>query len=318
MRIGEQQAGGFGYHLPDALGSVRQLTNANANVTLAQSYESFGSVMTATGNGSSSFGWAGEARDASGLVFLRARYYSVTTGRFFVRDSWPGNIQMPGTLHPYLCSYNSPLNYTDPSGHCGTVFDFLLGLVGVSSCPSPIENGLEVVDPAPNLEWTEGVDLAPRLDWVEGVSPAPQFDWVERIDLAPCLDWVERVDPAPRGAQLYASKSGDDDDDDFGSTLRLGPHAGESIPARGPERDWKPGEIEAIDRIGRTTGCHTCGSKDPGTTSGHFIPDHQPSSQINFDNKSQRLYPHCIHCSRKQGGEVTEYLRRRRLKEDGG
>jgi len=55
-RIGEQQASGFAYHLPDALGSVRQL--ANANVTLAQSYEPFGSVMTTAGSGSSIFGSA--------------------------------------------------------------------------------------------------------------------------------------------------------------------------------------------------------------------------------------------------------------------
>jgi len=46
MRIGEQQPGGFAYHLPDALGSVRQLANASGSVTLAQAYEPFGSAMT--------------------------------------------------------------------------------------------------------------------------------------------------------------------------------------------------------------------------------------------------------------------------------
>jgi RHS repeat-associated protein len=117
-RIGEQQPGGFAYHLPDALGSVRQLANTNANVTLTQSYEPFGSMMSKTGSGSTSFGWAGEATDASGLIFLRARYYSPTTGRFFVRDAWMGNTQMPGTLHPYLYGMNNPMLYTDPSGRC--------------------------------------------------------------------------------------------------------------------------------------------------------------------------------------------------------
>jgi RHS repeat-associated protein len=117
MRIGEQQAGGFAYYLSDALGSVRQVANASANVTLAKSYEPFGAVMTSAGSGTSIFGWAGEARDASGLVFLRARYYSVTTGRFFARDSWPGNVQMPGTLHPYLYTGGNPVNAADPSGH---------------------------------------------------------------------------------------------------------------------------------------------------------------------------------------------------------
>ncbi len=50
-RIGEQQPGGpsagsgqaFAYHLPDALGSVRQLADASGAVTLTRSYEPFGS-----------------------------------------------------------------------------------------------------------------------------------------------------------------------------------------------------------------------------------------------------------------------------------
>jgi RHS repeat-associated protein len=117
MRIGELQSGGFAYHLPDALGSVRQVANSSGGVTLAKSYEPFGAVLTSAGSGTSIFGWAGEARDATGLVFLRARYYSVTTGRFFVRDSWPGNVQMPGTLHPYLYGMDNPTNYVDPTGH---------------------------------------------------------------------------------------------------------------------------------------------------------------------------------------------------------
>ena len=115
-RIGEQQAGGFTYHLPDALGSVRQLTTANASVMLTKSYQPFGEVQTSTGSGTSIFGYAGEARDATGLIFLRARYYHPAIGRFFVRDSWPGSYQMPGTLHPYLYGLNNPILYTDPTG----------------------------------------------------------------------------------------------------------------------------------------------------------------------------------------------------------
>ena len=117
-RIGELQLGGFVSHLPDALGSVRELADVNAEITLARSFEPFGSVLTAAGSGNSIFGYAGEARDATGLVFLRARYYNPTLGRFFTRDSWPGNTQMPETLHPYLYGMSNPVMYADPSGHC--------------------------------------------------------------------------------------------------------------------------------------------------------------------------------------------------------
>ncbi len=54
-----QNGGAWEYLLPDALGSVRQIVDANGNVTLAESYEPYGSVMTSTGTASSIFGYAG-------------------------------------------------------------------------------------------------------------------------------------------------------------------------------------------------------------------------------------------------------------------
>ena len=80
-----------------------------------------------------------------------------------------------------------------------------------------------------------------------------------------------------------------------------GPFAGESIPARGPERDFTAGECREINRIGRETGCHTCGTTEPGTESGNFIPDHQLPNARNSAGQSQRLFPQCQSCSRLQG-----------------
>jgi hypothetical protein len=94
------------------------------------------------------------------------------------------------------------------------------------------------------------------------------------------------------------------------STLRPGPHASESIPARGPGRDFTVAEREAVNKIGRKHGCHTCGAKNPGTKSGDFIPDHQPPSQL-APGQPQRLFPHCKACSLKQGGEVNAELQRK-------
>lgn len=91
-------------------------------------------------------------------------------------------------------------------------------------------------------------------------------------------------------------------------TLKPGPYADESIPARGPDRAWTKTELEEIDRIGSTYGCHTCGTTNPGAP--HFVPDHQPPSALNFGGDPQRLYPHCLACSRRQGGQVLQFLRR--------
>jgi len=118
MRIGELQAGGFVYHLPDALGSVRQLANASGSVTLAKSYEPYGNVLSSAGSGSSVFAFTGEQYDAStNLLYLRARYYSGAQGRFLTADTWPSDYQQPLSLNKWLYVNGNPINATDPSGH---------------------------------------------------------------------------------------------------------------------------------------------------------------------------------------------------------
>jgi hypothetical protein len=85
-----------------------------------------------------------------------------------------------------------------------------------------------------------------------------------------------------------------------------GPYAGESIPARGPERDFTAAERREINRIGSETGCHTCGTKDPGTRFENFVLDHQPPTAWNPLGLPQRLYPQCLSCSSKQGNWISQ------------
>jgi hypothetical protein len=84
-----------------------------------------------------------------------------------------------------------------------------------------------------------------------------------------------------------------------------GPFAVESQPARGPGRNWTAEEIRENNRIGRIYGCHTCGTKDPGTRSGNFFVDHQPPNARNNRGRSQRIFPHCMICSARQGNWLS-------------
>ena len=106
---------------------------------------------------------------------------------------------------------------------------------------------------------------------------------------------------APRGPPRPSAASGGNP---RASTLTPGPHAGESIPARGPQRNFSRSERGQINEIGSETGCHTCGTSTPGTQSGNFVPDHQPPNKINAPEGPQRLYPHCTTCSSSQGGTL--------------
>lgn len=92
--------------------------------------------------------------------------------------------------------------------------------------------------------------------------------------------------------------------------LEPGPFAGRSIPARGAGRDFTREERTQIDEIMDETGCHRCGSKNPGTKSGHAVPDHQPPVALNPG--PYELFPHCKSCSWDQLQEIARILRAER------
>ncbi|MBF0787328.1 RHS repeat-associated core domain-containing protein, partial [Streptococcus sp. 19428wC2_LYSM12] len=58
-----------------------------------------------------------EARDITGLDYLRARYYDSRAGIFLTEDSYAGQATDPLSQNRYAYVHNNPVNYTDPSGH---------------------------------------------------------------------------------------------------------------------------------------------------------------------------------------------------------
>jgi RHS repeat-associated protein len=116
--LAQYGSGAWTYILPDHLGSVRQLTNASGQVTLAQSYDPFGNLFEAAGLGASGFGYTGEWWDAEAeLLHLRARYYDPAVGRLLSKDPWPGNVSWPQSLNGWSHVAGNPINATDPSGY---------------------------------------------------------------------------------------------------------------------------------------------------------------------------------------------------------
>lgn len=87
-----------------------------------------------------------------------------------------------------------------------------------------------------------------------------------------------------------------------------GPFAVESQPARSTARRWTAEEIRENNRIGKTYGCHTCGTKNPGTRSGNFVFDHQRANALIETGEGQVSYPHCAGCSARQGGNLRKLL----------
>jgi hypothetical protein len=89
-----------------------------------------------------------------------------------------------------------------------------------------------------------------------------------------------------------------------------GPFAIESFPARNSGRNFYSWEYDLNNKNGSESGCHTCGTFQPGTLYGNYILDHQPPSALNWKGLSQRIYPQCLTCSLRQGGRVNQFKRR--------
>jgi RHS repeat-associated protein len=104
------------FYLTDANGSTRLITDASgAVVGNPQNYDPFGNTGEPP---SSPVGYSGEWKDASGLIYLRARYYDPSTGTFISKDPLSGNITDPATMNGYNYADDNPIMGSDPSGEC--------------------------------------------------------------------------------------------------------------------------------------------------------------------------------------------------------
>jgi len=116
--LAQHGSGAWAYALPDHLGSVRQLSNAGGQVTLAQSFDPFGNLFETSGAATSAFAYTGEWYGSyNELLFLRARYYDPVVGRFLSRDLFPGNSDQPQSLNGWSYANGNPLRYVDPIGY---------------------------------------------------------------------------------------------------------------------------------------------------------------------------------------------------------
>ena len=89
----------------------------SGQVTYAKSYNPYGEVTQASGASQSAYGYTGEQQDASGMVYLRSRYYNAADGRFQSRDTWSGYDNQPMSYNFWNYVQSNPVNYTDPTGH---------------------------------------------------------------------------------------------------------------------------------------------------------------------------------------------------------
>ena len=114
----EGSKGDCRFYIQNAHGDVVNLTNADGEVTKKYTYDAFGVEKNIDDSDTNAFRYCGEYYDAeTGTIYLRARYYNPSTGRFISRDSVTGDINDPLSLNLYTYCHNNPIFYLDPTGH---------------------------------------------------------------------------------------------------------------------------------------------------------------------------------------------------------
>ena len=102
-----------------------QLTGVSGAVMRICYYDAFGNMLMEYMDDTNPFRYCGEYwDDETRNYYLRARYYSPSTGRFTQRDSYLGRYADPLSLNRYTYGHNNPVRYRDPSGHVVTGVNF--------------------------------------------------------------------------------------------------------------------------------------------------------------------------------------------------
>ncbi len=120
----------YAYHF-DGLGSTRVVTDQSQLTTHQYTYDAYGNVLSSSETVSNpyqfvaAFGYYSDPD--TGLLYLRARYYSPSIGRFVSLDSYLGQAEDPASLHRYGYCGSNPMVLIDPSGN---IWWIIIGVIG--------------------------------------------------------------------------------------------------------------------------------------------------------------------------------------------
>ena len=117
--IGEETGSEFKTYHFDCRGSTAAITDISGNITDTFAYDTYGRLTTRTGSTPIIFGYNGRdgvITDKTGLIYMRARYYSPDMKRFINADVVAGKLSSAITLNRYAYANGNPVSFVDPFG----------------------------------------------------------------------------------------------------------------------------------------------------------------------------------------------------------
>ncbi len=166
--------------LSDGHGSTRGLADPTAAIVERYLYDAYGNMLPGTGlhvdpaTALTSLLYSGEQTDATGLQYLRARYYNPANGRFNRLDPYAGNVQDPLSLHKYLYAHGNPVMLIDPTGEFAASIGGTLVGAGIRSGLANVSVGAVFRVPTAAYNVLSGHNLSTEL-WNLGTGLASDF-----------------------------------------------------------------------------------------------------------------------------------------------
>jgi RHS repeat-associated protein len=179
-------AGAVTYYLADHLGSIVQLTNSSAAVTLTRQYDAYGAPLV--GDTPSGYAYTGREWDSEiDLYYYRARFYDPEIGRSISEDP----IGLGGGVNFYAYVENNPVKHIDPFGLAGTSVDATIR-------SGPIDEVLALLDTAGALTPAQQAAALARLNAIQGQI----VGWASGQTEAAATAAAARAIDAPKVAEM--------------------------------------------------------------------------------------------------------------------
>jgi RHS repeat-associated protein len=276
------------YYYGNPQGTPLATADAAGNILSTSDYRPYG--VQALGTAEPGPGYTGHINDpGAGLVYMQARYYDPVIGHFLSADPASSEASDYFGFNRYAYASNNPVLNIDPDGR-------------QSAQPQKLPQYYSMDPRQDPLLSTTGKAIAADVMFVVGAATN------DHDMQATAVDAMADATSGGNGSEAVITlmMMGDGGKGEGGapggktSTLSPGPFAKESIP--GHMGRPTAAEQRQVNGLMEKNGCHSCGTKDPGTKSGNAVVDHQPPQKL---GETTDFLPHCLSCARRQGGEVT-------------
>jgi len=199
--------------LTDHLGSTSITATRTGGFSSELRYKAWGETRYSSGSTPTTFRYTGQREESSlGLYWYASRWYSPGLGRFVSPDTIIPQPGSPQAWDRYSYTYNNPIIYTDPSGHCGILCGVLIAIGAIMT----MNIGLQIIGLAneqatiqATMQANTPVPVPTITTSATGPTPTPTITSTP-APTSTNMDFDDYASTAIQGAEDYFVENGED------------------------------------------------------------------------------------------------------------